>query len=123
MEQSGVFLEAKLLSGQTQQLPQDLKANLLRLVAQLLPSLPGAAALPAASAGNALAQALPAFVRNALGALGQASLRQQTMSFPSPSRLLQSMDEEADLEHCSSWLRLRCRACRRTSCPAWHKAS
>jgi len=98
MEQSGVFLEAKLLSGQTQQLPQDLKANLLRLVAQLLPSLPGAAALPAASAGNALAQALPAFVRNALGALGQASLRQQAMSFPLPSRLLQSTDEEADLE-------------------------
>lgn len=98
LEQSGVFLEAKLLSGHTQNLPQDLKANLLKLVAQLLPSLPGGAPLPAASASSALAQALPAFVRNALGALGQVSLRQQAMSFPLPSRLLQSMDQEADLE-------------------------
>lgn len=98
MEQSGLFLEAKLLGGQAQNLPQDLKANLLRLVAQLLPNLPGAAPLPNASAGNALAQALPAFVRNALGALGQTGLRQQAMSFPLPSRLLQSMDQDADLE-------------------------
>lgn len=98
MEQSGVFLEAKLLSGQTQNLPQDLKASLLRLVAQLLPTLPGGGPMPSASAGGALAQAMPAFVRNALGALGQAGLRQQAMSFPLPSRLLQSMDEEADLE-------------------------
>ncbi|MEO4048391.1 flagellar hook-length control protein FliK [Pseudomonas sp. CAU 1711] len=98
LQQSGVFLEAKLLGGQPQQLPQDLKANLLRLVAQLLPNLPGAAPLPAASAGSALAQALPAFVRNALGALGQSGLRQQAMSFPLPARLLQSMDQEADLE-------------------------
>ncbi|MBD9425767.1 flagellar hook-length control protein FliK [Pseudomonas sp. PDM15] len=98
MEQSGVFLEAKLLSGQTQNLPQDLKASLLRLVSQLLPTLPGGGPMPSASAGSALAQAMPAFVRNALGALGQAGLRQQAMSFPLPSRLLQSMDEEADLE-------------------------
>ncbi|WP_068830717.1 flagellar hook-length control protein FliK [Pseudomonas sp. BMS12] len=98
LQQSGVFLEAKLLGGQAQQLPQDLKANLLRLINQLLPNLPGAAPLPAASAGSALAQALPAFVRNALGALGQPNLRQQAMSFPLPSRLLQSMDQEADLE-------------------------
>lgn len=98
MEQSGVFLEAKLLGGQSQNLPQDLKANLLRLVAQLLPTLPGGGPMPAASAGNALAQALPAFVRNALGAIGQVNQRQQAMSFPLPSRLLQSMDEEADLE-------------------------
>lgn len=98
IEHSGVFLEAKLLGGQSQQLPQDLKANLLRLVAQLLPNLPGTAPMSASSVGNAVAQALPAFVRSALGALGQASLRQQAMSFPLPSRLLQSLDEDADLE-------------------------
>jgi hypothetical protein len=98
MAQSGAFLEGKLLGGQTQQLSQDLKANLLRLMTQLTPGLAGSSALSAASAGNALAQALPAFARNALGALGQTSLRQQAMSFPLPSRLLQSMDEEADLE-------------------------
>ena len=98
LQQSGAFLEAKLLGGQAQQLPQDLKANLLRLINQLLPNLPGAAPLAAAGAGGALAQALPAFVRNALGALGQTSQRQQAMGFPLPSRLLQAMDQEADLE-------------------------
>lgn len=99
MENSGLFLEAKLLGGQANALPQDLKANLLRLVAQLLPNLPtGAAALQAANAGGALAQALPAFVRNALGNLGQNNLRQQALSFPLPSRLLQAMGEDADLE-------------------------
>lgn len=98
LENSGVFLEAKLLGGQANALPQDLKANLLRLVAQLLPNLPTGASLQAASAGGALAQALPAFVRNALGNLGQTNLRQQAMSFPLPSRLLQAMGEDADLE-------------------------
>ena len=98
LQQSGVFLEAKLLGGQAQQLPQDLKANLLRLINQLLPNLPGVTPQAAAGAGGALAQALPAFVRNALGALGQPSPRQQAMSFPLPSRLLQAMDQEADLE-------------------------
>lgn len=96
LQQSGVFLEAKLLGGQAQQLPQDLKANLLRLISQLLPTLPGAAPLVGAGASSALA--LPAFIRNTLGALGQNSPRQQAMTFPLPSRLLQSLDQEADLE-------------------------
>lgn len=102
LENSGLFLEAKLLGGQTASLSQDLKANLLRLVAQLLPNLPTAPAMPgtlgAVSTATALAQALPALVRNALGSLGQANLRQQGLSFPLPSRLLQSMEGEADLE-------------------------
>jgi len=98
MESSGLFLEAKLLSGQTVALPQDLKANLLRLIAQLLPGLPNAAPLAAANASAALAQALPAMVRNALGTLGQAGMRQQTPNFPLPSKLLQAMEGEADLE-------------------------
>lgn len=102
LENSGMFLEAKLLTGQTSNLPQDLKANLLRLIAQLLPNLPTPHALPstlgAVSTANALAQALPVFVRNALGNLSQANLRQQGLSFPLPSRLLQSMEGETDLE-------------------------
>ncbi|MDG1582456.1 flagellar hook-length control protein FliK [Pseudomonas sp. GOM6] len=98
LQQSGVFLEAKLLGGQAQQLPQDLKANLLRLINQLLPHLPGLTPQAAAGAGGTLAQALPSFVRTALGSLGQPSQRQQAMSFPLPSRLLQAMDQEADLE-------------------------
>lgn len=98
LQQSGVFLEAKLLGGHAQQLPQDLKANLLRLINQLLPHLPGLTPQAAAGAGGTLAQALPTFVRTALGSLGQPSQRQQAMSFPLPSRLLQAMDQEADLE-------------------------
>ncbi len=98
MENSGLFLETKLLHGQTGNLPQDLKANLLRLVAQMLPNLPASSPLAVSNASGALAQALPAFVRNALGALGQPNARQQALSFPLPSKLLQSMEGEADLE-------------------------
>lgn len=97
LENSGLFLEAKLLGGQTAGLPQDLKANLLRLVAQLLPAT-GNPLGPPASASAALAQALPAFVRSALGSLGQTGSRQQALNFPLPARLLQAMDGEADLE-------------------------
>ena len=97
LENSGLFLEAKLLGGQTAGLPQDLKANLLRLVAQLLPATGSPLGLPA-SASAALAQALPAFVRSALGSLGQGGSRQQALNFPLPARLLQAMDGEADLE-------------------------
>lgn len=99
LENSGLFLESKLLAGQTAGLGTDTKANLLRLVSQLLPLLPGATPLAAATASaTAMTQALPAFARNVLGNIGQSSGRQQAMSFPLPSRLLQSMDEEADLE-------------------------
>jgi hypothetical protein len=98
MEGSGLFLEAKLLGGQTAGLPQDLKANLLRLVAQLLPNLPNSALFSMVSAPTNLAQALPAFVREALGGLGQTGLRQQALRFPLPTGLLQSANGEADLE-------------------------
>lgn len=98
LEHSGLFLEAKLLGGQIGSLPNDLKANLLRLITQLLPNLPSGSPLQAANASSSLAQALPAFVRNALGAISQANLRQQALGFPLPSRLLQNMEEDADLE-------------------------
>lgn len=98
LENSGLFLESKLLGGQGGPLPADLKANLLRLIGQLLPNLPAGAPLAAANAGMVLAQALPAFARNVLGSLGQAGARQQALSFPLPARLLQAMEGEADLE-------------------------
>ncbi|MHA6494513.1 flagellar hook-length control protein FliK [Pseudomonas borbori] len=98
LENSGLFLESKLLAGQASALPADMKANLLRLITQLLPHLPGSAPLNAANAGAAMAQALPAFARNLLGSLGQPNARQQALTFPLPSRLLQGMDGEADLE-------------------------
>ena len=91
---SGEFLEPKLLAGQAASLASDLKANLLRLVGQLLPNLPGS--LPTASAMSSqasLAQALPALLREALG-----QQRQQAANFPLPARLLAELDDEADLE-------------------------
>ena len=96
LENSGILLESKLLGGQSQTLPTDLKANLLRLITQLLPNLPAGTPLTAANAS--LAQAMPALARDLLGSLGKASNRQQALSFPLPSRLLQAMDGEADLE-------------------------
>jgi hypothetical protein len=98
LENSGLFLESKLLSGQASALPADLKANLLRLITQLLPNLPTSAPLAAANAGAIMAQALPAFARNILGSLGQTGVRQQALTFPLPARLLKGMEGEADLE-------------------------
>lgn len=98
---SGVFLEARLLSGQADGLAGDLKAALLRLLAQM-PNLPGSTPLATAQLG-ATGQALPAFVRNALGALGQASARELALGFPlggNPlgGRLPDGQEEQADLE-------------------------
>ena len=98
VENSGILLESKLLGGQAQALPTDLKANLLRLITQLLPSFSAANPLAAANAGSVLAQAIPALARDLLGNLGKVTSRQQALNFPLPSRLLQSMDGEADLE-------------------------
>ncbi|MDH4612078.1 flagellar hook-length control protein FliK [Pseudomonas sp. BN102] len=98
LENSGALLESRLLAGQAGALPQDLKANLLRLIGQLLPALPTPSSLPTTGTSNAMAQALPAFIRNALSALGQANARQQALSFPLPSRLAQTAEDEGDLE-------------------------
>ncbi|QJP94573.1 flagellar hook-length control protein FliK [Pseudomonas fluorescens] len=96
---SGAFLEAKLLAGQSPTLAPDMKADLLKLIAQLTPGLPGNTNLNAIIAANTLAQALPSFVRNALGMLGQVSAKPVPSSFPLPDRLLQSLEGEGDLEH------------------------
>ncbi|MFJ2323377.1 flagellar hook-length control protein FliK [Pseudomonas sp. NPDC087817] len=96
---SGMFLEAKLLTGQNPTLAPDMKAGLLKLIAQLTPGLPGNTNLNAIIAANTLAQAMPSFVRNALGMLGQVSAKPLPNSFPLPDRLLQSQDGEGDLEH------------------------
>jgi hypothetical protein len=96
---SGVFLESKLLSGQNPTLAPDLKADLLKLIAQLTPGLPANTSLNAIIAANTLAQAMPSFVRNALGMLGQVSAKPSPTSFPLSERLLQSAEGEDDLEH------------------------
>jgi hypothetical protein len=96
---SGAFLESKLLSGQNPTLTPDMKGDLLKLVAQLSQGLPANTSLGAIIAANTLAQAMPNFVRNALGMLGQVSAKPSPSGFPLPERLLQSSDGEGDLEH------------------------
>lgn len=99
MVASGVFLESKLLVGQPPSLAPDLKGDLLKLIAQLTPSLPASTNLTAIIAANTLAQVLPSFVRSALGTLGQVSAKPLATGFPLASRLLKDQDEEGDLEH------------------------
>jgi hypothetical protein len=96
---SGLFLEAKLLGGQNPTLAPDMKGDLLKLIAQLTPGLPANTNLNALIAANTLAQAMPGFVRSALGMLGQVSAKPSPTNFPLPERLLQSADGEDDLEH------------------------
>jgi hypothetical protein len=96
---SGAFLESKLLSGQNPALAPDMKGDLLKLIGQLTPGLPTSTNLGAIIASNTLAQAMPSFLRNALGMLGQVSAKPSPTGFPLPERLLQSAEGEDDLEH------------------------
>lgn len=96
---SGVFLEARLLAGlnPAQQLP-DMKANLMRLIAQILPGLPDNMSYGAAAASNTLARTMPNAIRNALGTLGLVAARTQPSIFPLPSRAVSGGEKEDDLE-------------------------
>ncbi|KEZ66550.1 MULTISPECIES: flagellar hook-length control protein FliK [Pseudomonas] len=96
---SGVFLEARLLAGlnPAQQLP-DMKANLMRLIAQILPGLPDNMSYGAAAASNTLARTMPNAIRNALGTLGLVAARTQPSIFPLPSRTVSGGEKEDDLE-------------------------
>lgn len=96
---SGAFLEANLFNGQTQTLTPDMKATLLRLIAQIMPGLPANPNFNPGIAASTQAQAMPTFVRNALGMLGQVSAKPQTGGFPLPSRTLHSGDGEDSLEN------------------------
>ena len=98
LNNSGAFLEAKLLGGLSAGIVPDLKAQLVRLVAQALPGVPGNPMLNPTIAANTLAQVLPGMARSALGMLDKVSPRPQPGSFPLPSRLLQSLEQEADLQ-------------------------
>ena len=95
---SGSFLEAKLLSGQPQALAPDIKATLLRLIAHVLPGLPASTSFNPGLAASSQAQAMPTFVRNALGMLGQVSAKPQPSGFPLPARTLKNAEGEDSLE-------------------------
>jgi hypothetical protein len=94
---SGVFLEANLLGGQNVASTPDLKANLLRLIAQILPQLPDDTDYDSAAIANTMARVMPSIIRNALGTLGLVSARAHPSSFPLPSRYLGSENAD-DLE-------------------------
>lgn len=95
---SGLFMESRLLAGQNPTLVPDMKANLLRLVTQLLPGLPGNVSYDAAAAGNTLARAMPSVLRSAFGTLGLVAPPSDTINFPLPPRTLGHPDGKDDLE-------------------------
>ncbi|HEY0287620.1 MAG TPA: flagellar hook-length control protein FliK [Pseudomonas sp.] len=94
---SGLFMESRLLAGFNPTLMPDMKANLLRLISQILPGLDNMS-YDAAAAANTLARAMPNMIRNALGTLGQVAARTSPSSFPLPTRLLGSPENGDDLE-------------------------
>lgn len=94
LDNSGAFLEPKLLTGQAAGMASDLKAQLLRLMAQATVSAPGNPAIAATS----LAQALPVMARGALGTLERVSPKTPPGAFPIPSRLLQALEDEGDVQ-------------------------
>ena len=98
VQDSGLFMETRLLQGLP---PADLKTALLQLVSQLTSTLPNSGGQPfnPANAAIILAQALPGYVRSALGMLGQVGAKPQMGGFPLPSRLLPVMEGENDLQH------------------------
>jgi len=94
---SGLFLEARLLGGQSPDALPDMKANLLRLIAQILPGLPANASYDAAAAANTLARVMPSLIRSVLGTLGQVSDRTPPSGFPLGSRDVNPENQD-DLE-------------------------
>ncbi|WP_110947907.1 flagellar hook-length control protein FliK [Pseudomonas bohemica] len=95
---SGLFMESRLLAGQNPTLVPDMKANLLRVIAQLLPGLPDNVSYNAAAAANTLARAMPSVIRNALGTLGLVAAPSVPINFPLPSRTLGNPESPDDLE-------------------------
>lgn len=95
---SGLFMESRLLAGLNPTLVPDMKANLLRLVTQLLPGLPGNVTYDAAAAGNTLARAMPSVLRSAFGTLGLVAPPSDPINFPLPPRTLGHPQSKDDLE-------------------------
>ena len=96
---SGMFMESRLLAGQNLTQMPDMKANLMRLIAQILPpGVPANTAYGAAAASNTLVRVMPNAIRNALGTLGQLAPPVMPGSFPLPARNAAAGAEKDDLE-------------------------
>jgi hypothetical protein len=99
IQNSGAFLEAKLLAGQNPQVPPlDMKGALLRLVADLLPALPASTNMNAVLAANTLAQVLPNFVRSPWAPWGK-SAPTGTRRLPAARAAAAKLEGEGDLEN------------------------
>ncbi|WP_028694507.1 flagellar hook-length control protein FliK [Pseudomonas cremoricolorata] len=96
LSNSGGFFEARLVAGQP--ITTDLKAQLLQLVGHTSLATGNAPFNPAASALAPTLPALPGLARAALGMLGNAAPRNQPGGFPLPSKLLQGLAGEGDLQ-------------------------
>lgn len=98
LHNSGLFMEPRLLQGLP---PADLKTALLQLVSQLSAQQPatGAPGFNPANAAAILAQALPGYMRSALGMLGQVGAKPAMGGFPLASRAVPPMDGESELQH------------------------
>lgn len=93
IKNSGILLESRLHADAASQ--QDIKANLLRLIAQILPQQAHANPLGAATQAGLTSQALPQLLRELGGPA--ASLREQALRFPVTSRILEKLDNPNDL--------------------------
>ncbi|OCR24657.1 flagellar hook-length control protein FliK [Pseudomonas syringae] len=95
---SGLFMEAKLLTGLNPMAGPDLKANLMRVIQQILPGLPGGPGYDAAAASNMLTRSMPGALRSVLGTMGLVAAPALPIHFPLPSRSVKGGGKEDDLE-------------------------
>jgi len=98
LNSSGLFLESRLLTGFNPSTMPDLKANLLQVIAQILPGLPTSASYNAAAASNMLTRTMPGVLRSALGTLGLVAPPALPINFPLPSRSVKGGGKDDDLE-------------------------
>lgn len=94
---SGAHMENRLATGSLEGIQQDMKANLLRLIGQLIPLLPSSSQSLTASQNALIAQSLPSLIREQLLGGNKLQMREQAMRFPLPSGLLQRLDNPDDL--------------------------
>jgi len=120
LARSGVFLEARLLAGHTDGLQGDLKAGLLRLLAQM-PNLPGSTPLGGAQAGALSARhCLPS--RGKRWARWRRTVRVSSRSaFRCRPGYRPVSRKKPIWKCCSSSLPLPYRGSRPTSFPAWRR--
>lgn len=95
VKNSGTQLEQRLLTDATAT-QQDLKASLLRLIGQILPSQTGSNPLLTSAQASISSQALPQLLRE-IGGISLSQMREQALRFPLAKGVLQKLDNPNDL--------------------------